>query len=107
MNFKLFSIITTLALQFLMPGHSLAYERTSTGYVSSVTPTSVVMDGISHRFRPNQEERAPVEVQCVVKDKRIDCEELAQINPRKRAKAKITFDNAGYVVRVQILDVLK
>lgn len=107
MNLQKFWLITTMAASLLIPGQGLAYERTSTGYVSSVTSRLLVMDGVTYRFRPNREEKEPVKVQCAVMDKRIDCEELAPINMRNRAKATITFDSAGHVVRVQLLDTLK
>lgn len=100
-------LVVVIAAPLLIPGHGLAAGRTTIGYLSSVTSTSLVMDGISYRLRPNQEEKNPVEVQCAVQDKKIDCEELARINQRNHAKAEVSFDSSGYVIRVQILDVPK
>ncbi len=100
-------LVAAIAAPLLIPSHSLAAGRTTIGYLSSVTSTSLVMDGIAYRLRPNKEEKNPIEVQCAVQDKKIDCEELARINQRNHAKAEVSFDSSGYVIRVQILDVLK
>lgn len=100
-------LATAIAVPWLISGFAMAEGRTSTGYISSVTATTLVMDGISYRFRPNHEEKAPIKVQCALEDKKIDCEELPPVSQRNRAKAKVEFDGSGYVVRVQILDVLK
>ena len=107
MNLKKLSLIITITLPLSIPGHALAGGMTTTGYLTSVTPNSLVMDGVSYHFRPNREERNPVEVRCEVKDKVVGCEELARINQRNHAKAKVSIDSAGFVTRVQILDVLK
>lgn len=107
MKAKKTSLIIATLLTLTFPGHLLAQSMTTTGYLSSVTSDSLVMDGISYRLRPNREEINPVEVRCAVKDKAIGCEELAQINQRNRAKAKVSIDSAGFVTRVQILEVLK
>jgi hypothetical protein len=107
MNLKKLSLIITIALPLFISGHALAGGMTTTGYLTSVTPSLLVMDGVSYRFRPNQEERNPVEVRCEVKDKAIGCEELARIDWRNSARAKISIDTEGFVTRVQVLDVLK
>ena len=107
MNLQKIWLITATVASLLIPGHVLAEGRTSVGYASSVTLKSLVMDGVSYRFRTNREEKEPVEVQCAVKDQKVDCEELTRISGNKSARAKISFDSAGYVIRVQILDVLK
>lgn len=104
---KKISFIIAIALIFVFPGHALAQSMTTIGYLSLVASDSLIMDGTSYRFRPNEEERNPVEVRCEVKEKTIGCEELAQINQRNRVKARISIDSAGFVTRVQILDVLK
>jgi hypothetical protein len=107
MNLQKRSLIIAIAVPLLVPGNALAEDRTSTGYLSAVTSRSLVMDGVSYRFHANREEKNPVRVQCTAEGKKIGCEELAQINPQNRAKAKVSFDSAGFVTRVQILDVLK
>jgi len=104
---KKISFIIAAVFILAFPGHALAQGMTTTGYLSLVASDSLIMDGISYRFRPNQEEINPLEVRCAVKDKEIGCEELAQINQRNRVKAKISIDSAGFVTRVQVLDVLK
>lgn len=100
-------LATAIAVPLLISGYAMAEGRTSTGYLSSVTASSLVLDGMSYRFRPNQEEKSPVEVQCALEDKKIGCEELPPVSLRNRAKAKVEFDGSGYVIRVQILDGLK
>ena len=101
-------LATAIAVPWLVSGYAMAEGRTSTGYISSVSATALVMDGITYRFRPNQEEGTPIKVQCAREDnKKMDCEELTQVSQRNRAKAKVEFDGSGYVIRVQILDVLK
>lgn len=100
-------LVAAIAIPLLIPGYSLAAGRTSVGYLSSVTSTSLVMDGIAYQLRSKQEEKNPIEVQCALPGKKIGCEELGWINQRNHAKAEVTFDSSGYVIRVQILDVLK
>lgn len=105
-------LIAAITAPLLAPGYGLAADRTSIGYLSSVTSTSLVMDGMAHRFRPDHEEKHPIRVQCVapdrkIADREIGCEELAWIDERHHAKAEVTFDSSGYVIRVKILDVLK
>ncbi len=107
MKLQKFWLIAAITTPLLIPGYSLAAGRTSIGYLSSVTSTSLAMDGMTYRFRPNQEEKNPIRVQCVAPDRKIGCEELAWINQRNHAKAEVTFDSSGYVIRVKILDVLK
>jgi hypothetical protein len=107
MKLQKFSLIIAIAASLLIPSHVLADGKTSTGYLSSVTSRSLVMEGVSYHFRPNREERNPVKVKCGVKDKTIDCEDLTAINQRNTARAKISFDRAGFVTTVQILDDLK
>ena len=100
-------LLAFLAAPLLVPGAALAEGRTSTGYLSSVTYKSLVLDGVSYRFRPTQEELNPVRVKCLVKNVKIDCEELTEISQRNRARAKVSFDKAGFPIRVQLLDELK
>lgn len=107
MNLKKLSLFIATTLPLFVSGHVLAGGMTTTGYLTSVTSDSLIMDGVSYRFRSNREERNPVEVRCEVKDKTVGCEELVQIDLRNRAKAKVSIDSAGFVTRVQVLDVLK
>ena len=107
MKLQKFWLIVAITAPLLVPGYGLAAERTSTGYLSSVTSTSLVMDGMTYRFRPDQEEKNPIRVQCVAPNRKIGCEELGWIDQRHHAKAEVTFDSSEYVIRVQILDVLK
>ncbi len=107
MKLQKFWLVAAMTIPLLISGHCLAAGRTSTGYLSLLTSTSLVMDGITYQLRPKQEEKNPIEVQCAVSDRKIGCEELVWINSRNHAKAEVTFDSSGYVIRVQVLDVLK
>lgn len=107
LNLKKTHLFIAMASSLFVSGNALAEGRVSTGYLSSVTFRAVVLDGVSYRFLSNHEEKNPVKVECIVQEQKVGCEELAKIDPRNRAKAKVSFDNAGYVTRVQILDVLK
>jgi len=107
MNLQKIGLFIAVATPLLVSGHVLAEGRESTGYLSSVTFRSLVLDGVSYDFLSNREEKTPVEVQCIVQKKQVGCEELAQISQANRARAKVSFDRAGHVTRVQVLDVLK
>lgn len=104
MNLAKHCLTHSLAFSLLVLGNAWAGDRVSTGYISSFTLNALVFDGVRYRLSSAQEERSPVEVKCVVKGKQVDCEELTQINQRNRAEAEVSFDRAGSVTRVHVLD---
>jgi len=101
-----FLLLTVLSASIFISSHAWAEGRNSTGYLSAVTPNSIVMEGITYRLRPNREEPNAKEAEFTFKGKSVTYEELDFIDPRNTAKAKVTFDRAGHVIRVQILDEL-
>lgn len=100
-------IAITMALAIFSSASIAAEGRVSTGYLSAVTPEVLVLDGVSHRFVADREEKNSTEAQCRVKEREVGCEELAQISQRNRVRAKVSFDRAGLVTEVLVLDALK
>ena len=100
-------VVITMAFAIFSSSPVTAEGRVSTGYLSAVTSETLVLDGASYRFAADREEKNPTEVQCRVKERKIGCEELAQISQRNRMRAKVSFDRAGAVTEVLVLDALK
>lgn len=91
----------------MLCGGAAAAGIQTEGYVSKVTSSYVVMGGKTYPFQYNSPEnlRPSAADQCVILKRALPCAELMETG--QRYKARLTLNNKGRVIQIEILETLR